>query len=170
LANWKHKTRSHTLGPIQTVSTIVEKFHVPLGYVCRCVSAPKMLESLWAIRFLKVSDAEAPEDVKATIPSWPGVIHSNKGRIHLRRPTCDILTFRLRRSGGPYIPDGPSLGHNRRGEPVDHILGIANCTSTCTRSSFASPVAYFSFAYSALARWKIGMLGSASFHSVRKSW
>jgi hypothetical protein len=32
------------------------------------------------------------------------VIHSNKGRIHLRRPTCDILTFRLRRSGGPYIP------------------------------------------------------------------
>src|SRR5216684_8394313 len=40
------------------------------------------------------------------IPSWPGVIHSNKGRIHLRRPTCDILTFRLRRSGGPYIPYG----------------------------------------------------------------
>src|SRR5258708_37481612 len=40
------------------------------------------------------------------IPSWPGVIHSNKGRIHLRRPTCDILKFRLRRSGGPYIPDG----------------------------------------------------------------
>jgi len=35
--------------------------------VCRCVSAPKMLESLWAIRFLKVSDAEAPEDVKATL-------------------------------------------------------------------------------------------------------
>ena len=26
-----------------------------------------MLESLWAIRFLKVSDAEAPEDVKATL-------------------------------------------------------------------------------------------------------
>ena len=67
LANWKHKPRSHTLGPIQTVSTIVEKFHVPLGYVRRCVSAPKMLESLWAIRFLKVSDAEAPEDVKATL-------------------------------------------------------------------------------------------------------
>jgi hypothetical protein len=39
------------------------------------------------------------------IPSWPGVIHSNKGRIHLRRPTRDI-TFRLRESGGPYIPDG----------------------------------------------------------------
>jgi hypothetical protein len=38
------------------------------------------------------------------IPSWPGVIHSNKGRIHLRRPTRDPLTFRLRRSGGPYIP------------------------------------------------------------------
>src|SRR5229473_5577155 len=38
------------------------------------------------------------------IPSWPGVILSNKGRIHLRRPTCDILTFLLRRSGGPYIP------------------------------------------------------------------
>jgi hypothetical protein len=26
-----------------------------------------MLESLWAIRFLKVSDAEAPEDVKTTL-------------------------------------------------------------------------------------------------------
>jgi hypothetical protein len=26
-----------------------------------------MLESLWAIRFLKVSDAEAPEDVKAAL-------------------------------------------------------------------------------------------------------
>jgi hypothetical protein len=67
LANWKHKPCSHTLGPIQTISTIVEKFHVSLGYVCRCVSAPKMLESLWAIRFLEVSDAEAPEDVKTTL-------------------------------------------------------------------------------------------------------
>src|SRR5229473_408891 len=38
------------------------------------------------------------------IPSWPGVIHSNKGRIHLRRPTCGVLKFRLRRGGGPYIP------------------------------------------------------------------
>src|SRR5260370_18712011 len=46
------------------------------------------------------------------IPSWPGVIHSNKGRILLRRPTCDILTFRLRRSGGPYIPVGRPLARN----------------------------------------------------------
>src|SRR5258708_37810439 len=46
------------------------------------------------------------------IPSWPGVIHSNKGRIHLRRPTCDILTFRLRRSGGPYIPVCRPLAQN----------------------------------------------------------
>src|SRR5260370_40302568 len=37
------------------------------------------------------------------IPSWPGVIHSNKGRIHLRRPTCGVFKFRLRRGGGPYI-------------------------------------------------------------------
>jgi hypothetical protein len=44
------------------------------------------------------------------IPSWPGVIHSNKGRIHLRRPTCDI-TFRLRQSGGPYIPVGIIAGN-----------------------------------------------------------
>ena len=29
------------------------------------------------------------------IPSWPGVIHSNKGRIHSRRPTCGILRFRF---------------------------------------------------------------------------
>jgi hypothetical protein len=48
------------------------------------------------------------------IPSWPGVIHSNKRRIHLRRPTCDTLTFRLRRSGGPYIPDTPSFGSDRK--------------------------------------------------------
>src|SRR5882724_12649599 len=47
------------------------------------------------------------------IPSWPGVIHSNKGRIHLRRPTCDILTIRLRRSGGPYIPVSRPLVQNR---------------------------------------------------------
>src|SRR5216684_7622592 len=67
LANWKHKPTSHTLGPIQSISTIVEKFHVPLEYVRRCESTPKMLESLWAIRFLKVSDAETPEDVKATL-------------------------------------------------------------------------------------------------------
>ena len=46
------------------------------------------------------------------IPSWPGVIHSNKGRIHLRRPTCDTLTFRLRRRGGPYIPSGRPLAQN----------------------------------------------------------
>src|SRR5713101_4176227 len=49
------------------------------------------------------------------IPSWPGVIHSNKGRIHLRRPSCDILTFRLRQSGGPYIPVTPSFAQNRVG-------------------------------------------------------
>src|SRR6266403_3726187 len=41
-------------------------------------------------------------------------IHSNKGRIHLRRPTCDILTFRLRRSGGPYIPGCSSPVPNGR--------------------------------------------------------
>src|SRR6266849_3983816 len=46
------------------------------------------------------------------IPSWPGVIHANKGRIHLRRPSCDILTIRLRQSGGPYIPDGRPTGSN----------------------------------------------------------
>jgi hypothetical protein len=67
LANWKHKPCSRTLDPVQTISTIVEKFHVSLGCVCRCVSASKMLESLWAIRFLKVSDGEAPEDVKTTV-------------------------------------------------------------------------------------------------------
>src|SRR5450755_4291440 len=52
------------------------------------------------------------------IPSWPGVIHSNKGRIHLRRPTCDILTFRLWRSGGPYIPVSPSPTNNRKFETL----------------------------------------------------
>src|SRR6266446_4831719 len=70
------------------------------------------------------------------IPSWPGVIHSNKGRIHLRRPTCDIPhfacgeaadhTFRLRRSGGPYI----SLAAKRRtihfacGEAAGHTFRL----------------------------------------------
>src|SRR5260370_39257302 len=45
-------------------------------------------------------------------------IHSNKGRIHLRRPTCDILTFRLRRSGGPYIPGSPLPDRNVPGRGV----------------------------------------------------
>src|SRR3982074_863201 len=51
------------------------------------------------------------------IPSWPGVIHSNKGRIHLRRPTCDILTIRLRRSGGPYIPGSRQSSLNSESSP-----------------------------------------------------
>jgi hypothetical protein len=46
------------------------------------------------------------------IPSWPGAITPTKGRIHLRKPTCDIPTFRLRRSGGPYIPVGRLLAAN----------------------------------------------------------
>ena len=41
------------------------------------------------------------------IPSWPGASHSNKGRIHLRRPTRHF-TFRLRQGGRPYIPGGDS--------------------------------------------------------------
>jgi hypothetical protein len=35
-------------------------------------------------------------------------------RMLLAQPTCDTLTFRLRRSGGPYIPYGPRSDHNRR--------------------------------------------------------
>jgi hypothetical protein len=42
------------------------------------------------------------------MPCWPGVIHSNKGRTHLRRPTRDI-TLRVRQSGGPYILDEPQM-------------------------------------------------------------
>jgi hypothetical protein len=61
------QTRSHTLGPFQAVIPIGEKFHVSLGYVRLDVSAPKMLESFRAIGFLKVSDAEAPKDVEATL-------------------------------------------------------------------------------------------------------
>src|SRR6266436_5997002 len=62
------------------------------------------------------------------IPSWPGVIHSNKGRIHLRRPTCGVLKFRLRRGGGPYI----SLAARRRtihfacGEAADHTFRLSD--------------------------------------------
>src|SRR5260370_22063171 len=37
------------------------------------------------------------------IPSRPGALCSNEGRIHLRRPTCHPH-FSLRQSGGPYIP------------------------------------------------------------------
>jgi hypothetical protein len=40
------------------------------------------------------------------IPSWPGPLCFNAGRIHLRTPTC-YLIFRLRQSGGPYIPVSP---------------------------------------------------------------
>lgn len=47
------------------------------------------------------------------IPSWPGVLHSHKGRIHLRRPPCQF-SFRLQQSGGPYIPDCPEMKCYRR--------------------------------------------------------
>lgn len=69
------------------------------------------------------------------IPSWPRVIHSNEGRIHLRRQTCDILTFRLRPSGGPYIPDSPSLGKGESSQCVSHVAeaGAAKLTITVKR-------------------------------------
>jgi hypothetical protein len=55
----------------------------------------------------------ASAHVRLSDPNWEkSAAHSILARsdslqqrpIHLRRPTCDILTFRLRRSGGPYIP------------------------------------------------------------------
>jgi hypothetical protein len=44
------------------------------------------------------------------IPSWPGVINSNKGRIHLRRPTCHshfslVTKRRTIHSGSPTTRD-----------------------------------------------------------------
>jgi hypothetical protein len=63
------------------------------------------------------------------IPSWPGVIHSNKGRIHLRRPTCDILTFRLRRSGGPYIPGGRQFAGQTTRVAMPELSGMSRLRS-----------------------------------------
>src|SRR5712664_2626642 len=82
------------------------------------------------------------------IPSWPGVIHSNKGRIHLRRPTCDILTIRLRRSGGPYIPGCASYGRNPTVKPLDlnlflplfELVGLARNSSVSTAVGDTTPV------------------------------
>jgi hypothetical protein len=65
LADWNNKARSHALGPFKPVVPSSEKFNVPLRYVCLRMSTPKMLGSLRAIRLLKMSDAEAPENVEA---------------------------------------------------------------------------------------------------------
>src|SRR6266852_3582094 len=80
------------------------------------------------------------------IPSWPGVIHSNKGRIHLRRPTCDTLTFRLRRRGGPYIPSCRPSGSYAcsreskcRWVPSEHalrLLKLEHCFYKCLDGCF----------------------------------
>jgi hypothetical protein len=55
-----------TLGPVQAIGAIREKFHVSFRNMCRCVSAPKMLECHRAFRLFKMRDAETPEDVEAT--------------------------------------------------------------------------------------------------------
>ena len=70
------------------------------------------------------------------IPSWPGVIHSNKGRIHLRRPTCDILTFRLRRRGGPYIRE------NEACQRLVAIPGIGPVTATAVIAAIGNGAAF----------------------------
>src|SRR6266404_4882770 len=70
------------------------------------------------------------------IPSWPGVIHSNKGRIHLRRPTCDILTFRLRRSGGPYIPEVTAWGLKSKGQSFPQNTRHLLCYRVMRRREF----------------------------------
>src|SRR6266403_976431 len=72
------------------------------------------------------------------IPSWPGVIHSNKGRIHLRRPTSDILAFRLRRSGGPYIPVCPVIRPELAGGTIEPSVRASSDQQSLARSRLLS--------------------------------
>jgi hypothetical protein len=48
--------------PTQTVIAILKQLHIPFRNVRVCMSAPKMLERVWAIRLLKMCETEAPED------------------------------------------------------------------------------------------------------------
>jgi len=76
-------------------------------------------------------------------------------------------------------------GRALRCTPAYHLLLFPVCrmSSTTCRSAVESPRGaggprsegpsagdYFSFAYSALASFRMGMSGSASFQIVRKSW
>ena len=76
-------------------------------------------------------------------------------RIAAIRPESRILL--------PAITFLPSEGTGPAYRPLTGRWVPRACASRLPRN-------YFSFAYSALAAMKIGMSGSASFHSVRKSW
>ena len=74
----------------------------------------------------------------------------------------------------------PALGRGRaqmRGVVVDGVncIGaeaVAHCRAIANGGSagFALHRGYFSLAYSALAAWRMGMSGSASFQRAKKSW
>ena len=67
----------------------------------------------------------------------------------------------------------------KAGEESGGITGVSSTPVTHNERGLVSfdnnfkktdPSPYCNFAYSALACFRIGMSGSASFHSVRKSW
>jgi hypothetical protein len=60
---------------------------------------------------------------------------------------------------------------HRSAEFFIHPIVIEDLADQSNRSGHADTVAcYFSFSYSALAAFRIGMSGSASFQRARKSW
>jgi integrase len=81
------------------------------------------------------------------IPSWPGVINSNKGRIHLRRPTCHahFLLATERRtihSGWVFastrVPGANVTGYRKAWEKALTDAGISGRRMHDWRATFAS--------------------------------
>jgi len=72
------------------------------------------------------------------IPSWPGVIHSNKGRIHLRRPTRDI-TFRLRQKRQTIHPGLP-VSRNNHPRARDGLLAVCQLDEAAPKANAARKV------------------------------
>ena len=76
-----------------------------------------------------------------------------------------------------FAPEDPAPDFQRPLEIARSGRDLAGCAirilppaSNRLRDNLRATAAYFSFAYSAFASFRIGMSGSASFHIVRKAW
>ena len=67
-----------------------------------------------------------------------------------------------------FMLGGAPKAHEVFMELIAHLDGMVR-TITVNQGRFFGARFYWSFAYSALAAMRMGMSGSASFHSVRKS-
>jgi len=73
-------------------------------------------------------------------------------------------------SGGGHAE--AKAGENiRQGKPREDVTGRKTIAAVSTKATKdRTPAGYFSFSYSALASFRMGMSGSASFQRAKKSW